>query len=353
VGCRIFGKFSVAPFYNYGAESDTLIDCYLANYATTPGTKVAVWTGNNIAGLNSVVPGIVATGQRSCIDHNCFGNQYYNKGGTDTADCIYLEQADSWKNYGGWAYSAALNANGRALVYVDMSRAPTNFGLISGLTGEVSTHLQAYGVYFSDHAFTPTGWNIDSCRLPNDSNAIFAGPQATLDNFRIRNVSEQKSHGLSVAGTLQHSIVESGTMSMNINKSRNNTLIGRADGWSIGTREHDSWIDQGSTNRAWVAGVADLDTRGELTQRALCVAHGPLVTVNVVLSASGSLSCARGAQLTGLPFPAKDHSSNVSVMNVSAHLPIAGAYIRGSEIVLPELDVGSDKLVISATYFAA
>ena len=67
--CAIVGKFSVAPFYNYGAEDDSLIDCYLANYATTPDTKVAVWTANNIAGLKSIVPGVMATGPQSCIDH--------------------------------------------------------------------------------------------------------------------------------------------------------------------------------------------------------------------------------------------------------------------------------------------
>jgi hypothetical protein len=224
--CSIVGKFSVAPFYNYGSESDSLIDCYFANYATTPDTKVAVWTANNIAGLHSIVPGLIATGPQSCIDHNCFGNQYYNAGGTSTSDCIYLEEADSWKNFGGWAYSASLRANGRALVYVDMTHAATNYVLIQALTGENSTHLQSHGIYFSDHRATPTGWKVDSCRIPNAVSAIEAGEMTTLDNFHITNLSELVSHGLSVAGTMQNSIVHSPSTVLQIRNSRNNSLIG-------------------------------------------------------------------------------------------------------------------------------
>jgi hypothetical protein len=224
--CTIIGKFSVAPFYNYGGEDDTLIDCYLCNEATTPGTQVAVWTAHNIAGLRSIVPGIMATGSISCIDHNCFANQFYNLGGTSTSDCIYLECADSWKNFGGWAYSASSTANGRSLVYVDMSQGATNFALIQGLTGENSTHLQSHGICFSDHPYTPSGWKVDSCRFPNAVSAIEAGANATLNNFHIINISEQASHGLSVAGTLQNSIVHSPSTVIRTGNSKNNSLIG-------------------------------------------------------------------------------------------------------------------------------
>ena len=226
--CAIVGKFSVAPFYNYGAEGGSLIDCYLTNYATTPNTKVAVWTANNIAGLQSIVPGVIATGPQSQIDHNCFGNQYYNAGGTSTSDCIYLEQADSWKQFGGWAYSASLTANGRALIYVDMTHAATNFALIQGFTGENAAHLQSHGIYFSDHPATPVGWKVDSFRIPNAVSAIQAGETTTLDNFHIVNVSELASHGLSVGGTLQNSIVHSPSLIIRIRNSKNNSLIGRS-----------------------------------------------------------------------------------------------------------------------------
>jgi hypothetical protein len=226
--CNIVGKFSVAPFYNYGAEDDLLFDCYFWNSATTPDTKVAVWTSNNIAGLQSIVPGLIATGPLSCLNHNCFSNQYYNSAGTSTSDCIYLESADSWKQFGGWAYSASKTAGGRALVYVDMTHAASNFALIQGLTGENAGHVQSHGIYFSDHPKSPTGWTVDSCRFPNEVSAIEAGEGTTLNNFRIANISEQASHGLSVAGTMQNSIVHSPTMNIRIRNSRNNSLIGQS-----------------------------------------------------------------------------------------------------------------------------
>ena len=351
--CRILGKFSVAPFYNYGAESDTLIDCYFANHATTAGTKAAVWTANNVSGLKSIIPGLIATGTRSCIDHNCFGNQYYNKGGTSTSDCIYLEQVDSWKNFGGWAYSASLTSNGRALVYVDMTSAASNFGMIEGLTGEVSTRLQKYGIYFSDNAFTPTGWKLDSCRIPNDANAIYAGSSVTLDNFHIKNISEQKSHGLSVAGTVRNSVIDSASLPLRIGRSQNNMLIGCSENWTIASRYRDSWIDHGNGNKTWTANTSALDIKGTLSARAICAAHGPLVTVNIVLSASTSIACDRGAAITGLPFAASDCSADVTVTNITTQTEHTGGYIDGAKLCLPEIRVGTDKIVITATYFAA
>ena len=88
-----------------------------------------------------------------------------------------------------------------------MTHAATNFALIQGLTGENTAHLQSYGIYFSDHPSSPTGWKVDSCRFPNAVSAIEAGAQTTLDNFHIANISEQAGHGLSIAGTLQSSVV--------------------------------------------------------------------------------------------------------------------------------------------------
>ncbi|MGB6309791.1 MAG: hypothetical protein WBF89_18540 [Steroidobacteraceae bacterium] len=351
--CRIAGKFSVAPFYNYGAESDTLIDCYLANYATTAGTKVAVWTSSNIAGLKSIVPGLIATGAQSCLDHNCFGNQYYNEGGTDTSDCVYLEQVDSWKNFGGWAYSAALQANGRALIYVDMTRGASNFALIEGLTGENSTFLQAYGICFSNDNFTPTGWKIDSCRLPSGTNAIYAGPSVTLDNFHVGDISEHAPNGLLAAGTLQNSVLNTGAMRLRIFKSKNNVLMGQSEEWAVTTRYRDSWVDHGNGNKTWTADTRALDVKGTLSVRAICAAHGPLVTVNIVLSASTSLRCGKGAAIMGLPFAAKDYSSDVAVTNITAQTDLTGGYIDGARLYLPAIDVGTDSIVITATYFSA
>jgi hypothetical protein len=351
--CRVIGKFSVAPFYNYGAENDTLIDCYFANYASTPRTKSAVWTANNIFGLRSIVPGLIATGAHSCIDHSCFGNQYYNAGGTDTSDCVYLEQVDSWKNFGGWAYSASLTANGRALVYVDMTHAASNFAIVDGLTGENGAYLQAYGVYFSNDAFTPMGWKIDSCRLPSATNAIFAGAATTLDNFHVSNISEHVSRGLVAVGVVQNSILNTVSMLLHISKSKNNVLSGYSENWSITTRLRDSWIDQGNANKVWTANTSALAIKGTLNARALCAVHGSLVTINVVLAATKSISCDKGSAITGLPFPACEYSSNVTITNITSHQSFSGGYIDGATLYLPALNVGTDNIVITATYFAA
>jgi hypothetical protein len=351
--CRIAGKFSVAPFYNYGAESDTLIDCYFANYATTPGTKAAVWTAGNISGLSSMVPGLIATGAQSCIDHNCFGNQYYNEGGTDTSDCVYLEQVDSWKNFGGWAYSASLTASGRALIYVDMTRGASSLALIDGLTGEAGAHIQAYGICFSNNAFTPSGWKIDGCRFPSEKNAIYAGTSVTLDNFHIGNISEQASRGLLAEGTVQNSVINTSAMQLNIFKSKNNVLVGHSDRWAITTRYRDFWIDHGNGNKIWTANTTELDIKGTVSARALCAAHGPLVTVNIVLGASTSIMCDKGAAISGLPFAAIDYSSDVTVTNITTQMEHTGGYIDGSKLFLPAINVGTDRIVITATYFAA
>jgi hypothetical protein len=350
--CRIVGKFSVACFYNYGAEDDVLTGNYFANLAMTKETKVAVWTGNNVSGLKSSFV-TIATGSVSCIDHNCFGNQYYNRGGTNTSDCVYLEQTDSWKTFGGWAYSASLTANGRALIYVDMSNAASNFGVIDGLTGENGTHLQAHCVEFSNGAFIATGWKIDSCRFPNAINAISAGASATLDNFHVRNVSEQASHGLFAAGTVQNSILDTVAMGLKMGTSKNNTLIGYSENWSIKTRIKDSWIDQGKTNKTWTANTDALTITGALKKRAICVAHGPLVTINLVLAAATSIVCAKGTAITGLPFAACDYSSDVSVTDITSQTALPGGFIEGGKLYLPAVNVATAEIVITATYFAA
>jgi hypothetical protein len=350
--CHVLGKYSVAPFYNYGAENDMLIDCYLANFATTPNTKVAVWTTHNIAGLKSVVDKLIATGPQSCIDHNCFGNQYYNEGGTPTSDCIYLETADSWKNFGGWAYSASQTANGGALIHVDMTHGATNFALIQGLTGEVSGYLQSYGILFSDHPATPTGWKVDSCRLPNAERALYASARTTLDTFHIANLSEQASHGVEVAGTLQNSILQTSAMALHIGRSRNNSLSGSSANWAIGSRANDSWFDHGGSAREWQADTAALLVEGTLEKRATYALHGPLVTVNLVLEASTSLACDRGAAISQLPFAALDYSANVKITNITAQTTLGGGYVRGGSLYLPAIEAGTDTIVITATYIA-
>ena len=310
-----------------------------------------MWTTHNVSGLRSVVDDLIATGAQSCIDHNCFGNQYYNEGGAPTSDCIYLEEADSWKNFGGWAYSASPTSDGGSLIHVDMSNGATNFGIVQGLTGEVSMHLQSYGIRFSDHPAVPTGWTISGCRLPNAVRALHAGARSTLDTFHVANLSEQASHGLEVAGTLQNSVLHTGAMPLRIARSKNNYLNGYSTNWTIGTRTSDNWADQGG-NRSWDANIAAIRVKGALQKRATYLVHGPFVTVNVVLAAAISIVCDKGAAIEGLPFAAAELSANVKITNITSHTELGGGYIADTRIHLPAIDLGSDTLIITATYTA-
>jgi hypothetical protein len=140
---------------------------------------------------------------------------------------------------------------------------------------------------------------------------------------------------------------------LRIGKSKSNILIGHSENWSIATRYRDSWIDHGTNNKVWSANTSALDIKGTLNVRAICAAHGPLVTVNIVLSASTSVACDKGAAITGLPFAASDYSSAVTVTNITTQVELAGGYVDGAKLCLPAINVGTDKIVISATYFAA
>lgn len=141
--CKIIGSFSVAPYYNYGSEDDVLISCYFGNTSLAAGTKTRVYTGANISSVTSAFATdclgnavAIASGNISCVEHNDFGCLDYNQGGTSTSDCIYFDITDSFKKFGGWAYSASATSNGRALIYVDLTNGASNFADINGLTGE-------------------------------------------------------------------------------------------------------------------------------------------------------------------------------------------------------------------------
>ncbi len=233
-----------------------------------------------------------------------------------------------------------------------MRNGPSGLALIEGLTGEVSTHLQSYGICFSNDAATPSGWKIDSCRLPSATRAIYAGASTILDNFHIGNISEQASHGLSAAGTVQNSVLHTGGMALQIGRSKNNSLTGDSAKWTIATRTNDSWHDQGG-NRNWNANTAALNIKGTLQKRATFVAHGPFVTLNLVLAASASIACDKGTPIAGLPFAAVEYSSDVKITNISAQTELGGGYVGGSNLYLPAISVGTDTLVVSATYIAA
>ena len=69
VRVKIIGYFSIACYYNYGAEGDITLGCYFLNANPNGGIATRIYTANNVNALVSVVPGLIATGTQSCLLH--------------------------------------------------------------------------------------------------------------------------------------------------------------------------------------------------------------------------------------------------------------------------------------------
>jgi hypothetical protein len=356
LNCRIQGHFSVACVYNYGSEDDIIRDTYLANYCTSAGTKVLCVTGSNVSALTSPYTTIYFGGV-SCIDHNYFGNQYYNAAGTSTSDCIYIEASDSVKVYGGWAACCSGSVSGRSLVYVDMTNGASNFGVINGLTGEVSTVNSLYGILFSNNAYTPTGWTVDGAKLSNTTFALAAaGSFATLDNFSIRGVQVQVGNGISIPGTLQNSIIDTSISGyLTIGTSTKNRLTGDTSKFTVTTRSNDYWIDVGATNKTFAPGIVSgtngWTSVGAITQRAKYLLSGNIATFQIVVAGATSIACIAGATITTLPIASSD-IGGCQVVDVTGRT-IGGAQVNGTTITMPTIAATADSIVITGQYFVA
>jgi len=350
---RVQGKFHTAILYNYGSECDVYSECVWYNTSASPGTKVAVFSSHNIFGLTSEFIA-TANGVQSCIDHQIFGGEFVNTSGDAAADVIYMDNVNNLKMFGPWM-SAGVHSYGRALIYVDCTNGASSLGEVYGLQGEVGLGSnQLYGLYFAGQSVNTTiGWTVDGCYLPNGRNAIYCDPKTTLGDFQISGLRELLSHGISAAGVVQNSTINSGAMPLSIGTSRQNVLIGDSTRWTIGRRDHDYWIDSGAANKTWSPQISGLKVRGRLTvSNASCVFHGPLVTVSTTLTATTSLECAAGAALNGLPAAASSRSALVNVADASTGQAIGSGMVMGSAIVLPAISP-RPSVVISASYFAA
>lgn len=249
INCRIVGRFSKANVYSYASEENEYISCCMTNQLAATATKVVCITGNNVLSVSSTFQ-TIATGSQSNLVHTFHGGDYYNQAGHASSDVFYLDTASAFRLHDAWAYCASATVNGRALIYVDTTNGSSDYCSVIGLTGESSGFLQTEGIYFGDSAATPTGWTIEGCRLPSAAFAIYAHPLVTLDNFQIRGITESASKGLSAAGTVQKSTINSHDMLLVIGTSSHNVLIGKAVQWTITTRTGDYWIDAGTGNVA-------------------------------------------------------------------------------------------------------
>lgn len=353
MNCAVQGSFSVACYYNYGAEDDQIVGGYWQNNYTGGASKVLQYTGFNIAGQTSSFQ-TVMSGQASAIDHKIFGGEFFNNSSNAAADCIGIETSDSVKIFGPWMYCASASANGRSLVYVDMTNGASNFCLLQGITGEQSTHLQNYGVLFSNHVATPSGWTIDSCKLNNGLFAIATLNAGTiLDSFHIRQISEGASTGISVPGTIQTSTLDTGAVPLIIGTSKNSTLIGYSDRWTVTTRTDDFWIDSGTVNKSWTPAKGTMSATTFVVNEARFLLVGNMVHFQCTITGTG-LAATLGQTMTGLPFAAAHRCANVCVSDENTHGSLGVGFIEtaATTILLPAF-AATTVITLSGSYFVA
>jgi hypothetical protein len=346
---HVIGKFSVAILYNYAAEDGVYHENYWANSATDANAKIAIITASNPRALTSLYEPVRNTSQ-SCIDHQFFGGQYWMNSATATADCFELDACENVKLYGPWMYASDGTTPARSLIYVNMANAPAARVYLFGFQAEVGNNAQ-YGILFSATAGTATSWSIFGAFFQNSVRAIFAPAGVVLDNFHVYNMQEVAGLGIQCA-TLQSSTIDTASTVLNVGTSIRNCLIGDSSRWTITTRQNDNWVDTGATNKSWVPNTSALTgTISVNSSSVLC--HGNLVTVTLTMFASvGTLSCAAGTQITGLPFPVVGRGV-VDVLEADTPQALGQGVAIGSAIKLPAIAATSHTIVVKCTYFAA
>lgn len=356
--CKIVGHFSAANIYNYGAEDDTLRECSLTNYVA--GTALEWITANNIGGLASdfatdnfgnVVA--IATGTQSTIEHNRFAMVWNHQGGAGS-DCVRGEQADSFKSYGGVAINGSGSANGRAIFYVDMTNAASNFWSVDGLTCDNTTFQSQYLLAFSNHVQAPSGFSLRNIRSVCATNVVAAlGTNPTIDSFRYDNIIELATRGCSFPGTLRNSTVST-YATLTIGTSTNNNLQGDSTAWTITTTNGGSKTHTGSSLTfapGIVSGVNGWTAVGAITQRSQYTYIGNMVYFSIQLSAATTIACSAGATIPTLPVTAGvTNDQSCQVVDTSTHTS-TGAKIYGTTITMPSISATADEIIISGSYF--
>lgn len=358
--CVIIGSFSVANYYNYGAEDDQLDGCYMENTYSAGPSAVVLWTANNIKAQTSSFQTVsTSPPAQSCIDHKVIGGEYFNNSSNAAADVFYLEQADHVKISLPWMACFAATG-GRSFVYVDMTNAPSNFCAFFGLQGEDpgSAARTLNGILFSNHAQTCVDWIINGMYVPVTTRIISAPALATCFGFHLSDINEPGSTGLSFAGTLQGSTLDLGLVSLIIGTSANNVLIGDTSRWTITTRTHDNWIDIGSANKTWTPAAGTLAHGGVLTfSEANWLYGGSKADFELIMSDTVGITASVGQTITGLLTTAAGRSASISIFNTATGTFIGGGFVNSgtqSITIGTAFTVGANvPICISGSYFIA
>jgi hypothetical protein len=253
--CNVIGAFSIACYYNYGAEGDEIVGGFWMNTYTTTGAAVMVWTANNR--FQGVQPATSSTFQpipntsQSCIDHKIIGGDFNNLSGNAAADVIYIESIVDLKVFGPWLSCSNGSAGGRSLIYCDMVNGPSNLIQLYAIQGENlgGAANPTYGIALSNNAQTPTGWTVDGVYWNVQSAAINGNTFDNLYFYNVQGTDNATNSSKINLTTLQNSIAIGPGMTITVVNSTGNCLIGDSSRWTIVTRQHDQWIDTGSANQ--------------------------------------------------------------------------------------------------------
>jgi hypothetical protein len=346
---RAIGAFSDSVLYNFGSEDDVHIGCFYRNTTAGVAPKVIRMTSTNMSAFTSTFTAIDAAASVSTIDHNFIGCQFQNDSVDANADLIYYDAVSDVRYYGCWAYMAG----GRAVHYHDGSHSVSqSISFRDWVTESISN--SAHFADFSNNAGITSGWRFDN--VVSYSTGTFLnceGALPTLDEFKIDQVLDVTNHGINIPGTLQNSIAYF-FGPITIGTDTGNELHGNCPVWAITTSTNSKWYDWASGALTWAPNLAGLTTATAVTFSNLRVSFdGSKISFNGQLNVGTALVSAAGQQITGLPKPAIN-GCDVSVVNATTEVGYAGAFISGSGITLPVINVGAGvTLLVSGSYFRA
>lgn len=231
----IVGSFSIAGIYNYGAELFYIDGGYCMNTCTGENARCAVFTVSNVYGVESSVPGLIATGNHSMTVVDSVASSWVILGGSTTADCIALDGVAGFNSYGDWC----INPTGRSMIYFDGTSNSSSCCNIQDLRMDVDSSKVQHGILFGAAPAQRiySGMKIHGVRFVTSSYAIAAADGNTLlDALSLADNTELSPHGLYTPGGVQgSSTLRTGPMLVHIGQSLKDSLIeGKQANWNVG-----------------------------------------------------------------------------------------------------------------------
>jgi hypothetical protein len=231
---KIVGNFSVAGFYDFGGEQLYIDGGYM--YNSNPGGRCAVFTVNNVGEVESIVPGLIATGVRSMTIVDLVACNWLVMNGGAESDCILIDGVAGFHSQGGWA----INPTGRSVIYVDNTH--DNSGTTDcsweNMRLDTDTNKVRYGLLFgaATQGQIHTNWKVKGVHFATSKNAIAAlDAHTTLSGLSLDDVSESASLGLNVPGTVNGlSRLRTGPMPVRIGTLSHSYIEGLEANWSCG-----------------------------------------------------------------------------------------------------------------------